>query len=279
MSESERKKAKRRAERGSETGGQPGMRSRGDEGSGVAGRERSGKPPFFGFSGAVPETGAAPEKEGARPRKYERDLDTPGGKTHVENYCPAETVEALAVDDGICMFSRNNPERQRRALVNVARSEHGNVVASECDAKLVGYIGVHHPSERERWGKAGHEWLFELGAIEVSRNYRHMGLSVEMMHAAWDDPFYDDKVVITTAFTWHWDLDGTGLNKLEYRDWFTGLAGRFGFMEMATDEPNVTMDSANLFMVRLGKETSFSRYQEFASMLYVNDWESMLRGL
>ncbi|MFH1151189.1 MAG: hypothetical protein V1748_12020 [Actinomycetota bacterium] len=248
------------------------------KGSGGAGGERPGKPPFFGFTGAVPEPGVPREKKSAQPEKYERDLETPRGGIHIENYCPAEKVGSLVIDDGICMFSRNNPERQKKALVNVARSKDGNVIASESEGKLVGYIGVHHPSENERWGKPDYDWLFELGAIEVSRNYRHLGLSVEMMHAAWDDPFYDDKVVITTAFTWHWDLESTGLSKLEYRDWFVDLAGRFGFMEMATDEPNVTMDSANLFMVRLGKQASFSRYQKFASMLYVNDWESMLRG-
>jgi hypothetical protein len=49
-------------------------------------------------------------------------------------------------------------------------------------------------------------------------------------------------------------------------------------MEMGTDEPNVTMDSSNLFLVRLGKDVSFSRYQKFASLLFSNDWEAMLRG-
>lgn len=45
-----------------------------------------------------------------------------------------------------------------------------------------------------------------------------------------------------------------------------------------TDEPNVTMDSANLFLVRLGVNVSFSRYQKFASLLFTNEWEAMLRG-
>jgi len=30
--------------------------------------------------------------------------------------------------------------------------------------------------------------------------------------------------------------------------------------------------------VRLGKNASFSRYRDFASLLYVNAWEAMLRG-
>ncbi len=238
------------------------------------------KSPFFGLEKMPVEVGAqAPDtRRGKPPRKNTSTLEVPGGEILIENYCPVERLDTLAVDDGICMFSRHNPERQKKALLNVAGSEDGNVVAASLGERLVGYIGVHHPSEGERWGKAGYPWMFELGAIEVSRNFRESGMSMAMMHAAWDDPFYDDKVVLTTAFTWHWDLEATGMNKLEYRELFIELAGRFGFMEMATDEPNVTMDSANLFLVRLGRDTTFSQYQKFASLLFTNEWEAMLRG-
>jgi acetoin utilization protein AcuA len=242
--------------------------------------ELPGKPPFFGFE-KIP---LATEEERAQStpsfeaKKNVQTLETPRGPVHIENYCPVEKLEPLTVDDGICMFSRHNPERQKRALLHVARSEGGNVVAATCNGVLVGYIGVHHPSEGERWGKPGYSWLFELGAIEVSRNFRESGMSMAMMHAAWDDPFYEDKVALTTAFTWHWDLEATGMTKLEYRELFIELAGRFGFMEMSTDEPNVTMDAANLFLVRLGKNTTFSQYQKFASLLFTDEWEAMLRG-
>jgi acetoin utilization protein AcuA len=239
-----------------------------------------GKPPFFGFE-KVPlatEEELAEETRARTPRKNTSTLQSPDGPILIENYCSAEKLEPLTVDTGICMFSRSNPERQKRALLHVANSEGGNVVAATMGDVLVGYIGVHHPSEGERWGKPGYPWLYELGAIEVSRNYRESGMSMAMMHAAWDDPFYEDKVVLTTAFTWHWDLEATGMNKLEYRELFIELAGRFGFMEMSTDEPNVTMDAANLFLVRLGRETTFSQYQKFASMLFTNEWEAMLRG-
>jgi len=144
--------------------------------------------------------------------------------------------------------------------------------------RLVSYIGIHRPSERERWGKPAFPWLYELGAIEVSRNYRRMGLAEAMLEVSFDDPYYDDKIVLTTGFTWHWDLEGTGIDKALYRLLGIELFGRYGFMEMGTDEPNVTMDSSNLFLVRLGKDVSFSRYQKFASLLFSNDWEAMLRG-
>jgi acetoin utilization protein AcuA len=241
-----------------------------------------GKPPFAG--GVAKEYSAGEDAQGGdtgagnAPKKNTFELEIPEGSIHLENYCPTEKLEGLAVDEGIRMFSRHNPERQKKALVNVAKLEGGNIIAGIKDGVLVSYIGLHHPSERERWGKPGYPWLFELGAIEVSRNYRELGLAGTMLDIGFDDPFYDDKVVLTTAFTWHWDLEGTGMDKMRYRELFLHLAAKHGFVEMGTDEPNVTMDSANLFLVRLGKEVSFSKYQAFASILYADDWEAMLRG-
>ena len=249
---------------------------------GLQGRGLPGKPPFIGGFGNLPApAAAAPEKEtdvSSPPKKNSLTLETPEGEIFIENYCPAEKLEKLAVDDGIRMFSRHNPERQKKALVNVAGQEGGNIVAGIQDKLLVSYVGIHHPSERERWGKPAYPWLFELGAIEVSRNYRELRLAEKMLEMAFDDPFYDDKIMLTTAFTWHWDLEATGMTKLQYRELFIHLSGKFGFIEMATDEPNVTMDSANLFLVRLGRNVSFSKYQRFASLLFSNDWEAMLRG-
>lgn len=219
-----------------------------------------------------------PEPESYPPTRAERTLETPRGTVHLSNYCPADYLSSLTVDDGIRMFSRNNPERQKKALVNVAGLEGGNIVAGIIDDLLVSYIGMHRPSERERWGKPGYDWLFELGAIEVSRNFREVGLSEAMLDITFDDPFYEDKIVLTTAFTWHWDLEATGLDKMGYRELFVHLAEKYGFIEMATDEPNVAMDAANLFLVRIGRNASFSRYQRFVSLLFSNEWEAMLRG-
>jgi acetoin utilization protein AcuA len=259
-------------------GGPPKEGTRADQKK-TAEQRQHGKPPFFGFEKVPFEVvGKKKPAASAQPVKNVATLDTEQGPVKVENYCPADRLERLTVDSGILMFSRNNPERQKKALLNVAATDGGNVIAATLGDTLVGYIGNHHPSENERWGKPGYDWLYELGAIEVSRNFRETGMAMAMMHAAWDDPFYDDKVVLTTAYVWHWDLEATGMTKLEYRELFIELAGRFSFMEMATDEPNVAMDSANLFLVRLGRDTTFSQYQKFASLLFTDQWEAMLRG-
>lgn len=242
-----------------------------------------GKPTFFsGLDGALPleEAREARREEdvSAAPVKNEKILETPAGTVRVENYVPPGALEKLTVDDGICMFSRHNPERQKTALVNVSKTEGGNVITAVKGELLAAYIGVHQPSERERWGKPGYSWLYELGAIEVSRNYRRMGIAEALLEVAFGDPFYDDKIVLTTGFTWHWDLEETGMTKMEYHDLGVRLMGNYGFMEMVTDEPNIAMDSANLFMVRIGNKASFSRYQDFATLLFANEWEAMLRG-
>ncbi len=267
-------KHKKRSQGGKEPGARPPI---------DAAAPALGKAPFIGSFERLhapegPDVGREAEAVSAPPQKNSRELETPGGTIHIENYFPAEKLEAMRVDDGIRMFSRNNPDRQKKALVKVAGLEGGNVVVGYTGDLLVSYVGIHRPSERERWGKPGYDWLFELGAIEVSRNFRELGLAEEMLDTAFDDPYYDDKIMLTTAFTWHWDLEGTGMDKLQYRQLFLHLAAMYGFIEMATDEPNISMDASNLFLVRLGKNASFSRYQRFASLLYSNEWEAMLRG-
>jgi len=242
--------------------------------------ELPGKHPFFsGVGSATPVDGAEGDEAGGQPPgKNTRELETARGTILVENYCPTSKLERMGVDEGICMFSRHDPTRQLKSLVHVSKADGGNVVAGTHEGKLISFVGIHYPSERERWGKPGYSWLFELGAIEVSRNYRKLGLAEAMLGVAMGDPGYDDKIVLTTGFTWHWDLEGTGMNKMQYRALGIDMFGHYGFMEMATDEPNVTMDSANLFLVRLGEDASFSRYQRFASLLFANEWEAMLRG-
>ncbi|MDD5447591.1 MAG: GNAT family N-acetyltransferase, partial [Actinomycetota bacterium] len=170
-----------------------------------------GKPPFFGRGIGMAEERGIEKKKGEeeyKPKKNIRDIEIPsGGKIIIENYYPPERLEKLLVDDGICMFSRNNPDRQKRALIAVSRLEGSNVICGVHEGKLISYIAIHHPSEMERWGKPGYPWLFELGAIAVSRNYRRMGLAGAMLDVAFDDHFYDDKIVFATGFTWHWDLE------------------------------------------------------------------------
>lgn len=237
--------------------------------------------PLFSERGITKEAGAEKEKgeEECKPKKNVRVVETPsGGKITIENYYPAERLEKLSIDDGICMFSRNNPERQKGVLTTVSRLEGSNVICGVDEGKIVSYIAILHPSEAERWGKPSYPWLFELGAIEVSRNYRRTGLAGAMLGVAFDDHFYDDKIVFATGFTWHWDLEETGLDKLGYREVGAKLFSRYGFTEMSTDEPNVAMDSANLFLVRIGKDVSFERYHQFSRLLFTNEWEAMLRG-
>jgi acetoin utilization protein AcuA len=226
------------------------------------------------------EGAAKPEKKELPPthRKNTSKINTPGGEILVENYYPPEFINELFIDNGICMFSRGNLERQKRALVKVGETDGGNIIVGIRDRTLVSFIGIHHPFERERWGKAHFEWLMEVGAIEVSRNFRDCGLAHSMLEAAFSEHYYDDKIVLTTGLSWHWDLEGTGMDKMEYRMFGARLFGRFGFHEVETDEPNVAMDQANILLVREGKKVTHEQKMEFASLLFTNDWERTIRA-
>lgn len=210
-------------------------------------------------------------------RKSSLTLNTEDGGIQVENYISWRKLKKVEIEEGIYMFSRGNPERQREALINVSKMNGGNIITGVKGNQLISYIGIHHPMDRQRWGRPGYDWLYELGAIEVSRNYRSIGLGGAMMEVAFQDPVYDGAIVFTTGFTWHWDLEGSGLDKMEYRIMGAKLFSRYGFVEMETDEPNVSMDSANIFMVRVGKDVPFSRKRQFASLLFTDEWEALKR--
>src|SRR3546814_3468543 len=63
--------------------------------------------------------------------------------------------------------------------------------------------------------------------------------------ACFADGSQDDRIVLATAYSWHWDLEGTQLSKPEYRAVLLRLFGSEWFRQFATNEPNVQEDPAN----------------------------------
>ena len=82
---------------------------------------------------------------------------------------------------------------------------------------IVGYVTFHHPDEQERWSEGNMEDLIELGAIEVAKDYRSLGLGQQMIKTAFEEEQMERYIVFTTEYYWHWDLKGSGLNVWDYR--------------------------------------------------------------
>ena len=95
-----------------------------------------------------------------------------------------------------------------------------------------------------------------MAALEVSRNYRGMGIAGKIFRLLMQDDFFEDKIAYICGFSWHWDLDGSGLTMAQYRRMMLGLLKRYGFEECYTNEPNVALREENFFMVRIGSRVS-----------------------
>jgi acetoin utilization protein AcuA len=203
---------------------------------------------------------------------HKRDLvSTVSGPVWLERHATVDTIEALEVDDGIGIlthYTPRAPERQKETLLRAAAMPGTNVViAYTLDGYIVGYIGLAPPSAADRWGGAGFEFIYELGFMEVSRYWRGLGLVDRLLAAALADEGIEDRILVSTSYAWHWDLEQSGLSKWQYRARLHAIHARHGFVELDTDEENIRCDPANLLMARYGARVSRDQLAQFESTL------------
>ena len=198
-------------------------------------------------------------------------IDTPRGRVWILTKAYPDTISSMELDEGMGVFAAPNypASREKKALVRIARGEGSNVILAYTPLeKIVGFIAIAPPSPAERWGTLSGQGLIEAMAIEVSQGWRGMGIADKMMESGLKDPFFDDKIVMCTAYTWHWDLEATGLRKQDYRRMLLKYLEKAGFMYYETDEPNVKLDSSNFFTARIGPDVDSDLYSRFEGLLF-----------
>lgn len=208
-------------------------------------------------------------------------IDTPMGKVSILTKADPDTISSMQLDEGMGVFAAPNypASREKKALERIARGEGSNVIlAHTAEEKIVGFVAIAPPSPAERWGTLSGQGLIEAMAIEVSLGWRGMGIADKMMECGLKDPFFDDKIVMCTGYTWHWDLDATGLSKEDYRRMLLKYLEKAGFMYYETDEPNVKLDSANFFTARIGPEVDPDLYNRFERLLLKEQAWADFRG-
>jgi acetoin utilization protein AcuA len=94
--------------------------------------------------------------------------------------------------------------------------------------------------------------MMEVSVIEVSRRWRSMGISKEILRYLVQDPETEERILYMVGYSWTWDLDGTGLAAVTYRRMMIRLFSSQGFETFQTNEPNIMMRQENVFMARIG---------------------------
>lgn len=107
-------------------------------------------------------------------------------------------------------------------------------------------------------------------AIEISPTYRHLHLGGELIATSLSADEFEDYIVLTTEYYWHWDLDQAQLDVFEYKKLMQKLMSKGGLEIFATDDPEITSHPANCLMARIGKRITLSQQQAFDNLRYKN---------
>ncbi|NMM51387.1 GNAT family N-acetyltransferase [Paenibacillus aquistagni] len=179
----------------------------------------------------------------------------------IEGPVKSSTIETLHMHADLDAFRR--PNEQQQALIEIAELEEGRIIIARDEDMIIGYVTFHYPDPLERWSEGKMDDLIELGAIEVARDYRGIGLGKQMIGLAFLDDQLENCIVYTTEYYWHWDLEGTGLNVWDYRKMMELLMKSAGMIWYATDDPEICSHPANCLMVRIGKDVPLSSKEQF----------------
>lgn len=188
-------------------------------------------------------------------------LHTMHGPVQVEGPVSPEQLDRFEFHDGLVSF--RIPERQHKALVEIAGREEGRIIIARNGNMIVGYVTYLYPDPLESWAEDPIPNMIELGAIEVISEYRGTGVGKKLLEVSFADEAMEDYLVITTEYYWHWDLKGTGLDVWQYRKMMERMMDSANFEYFATDDPEITAHPANCLMGRVGKRVDAQTMMRF----------------
>ncbi|WP_392449777.1 N-acetyltransferase [Staphylococcus massiliensis] len=186
----------------------------------------------------------------------------------IEGPLTSGQLSDMTFDEGLDAF--RIPIDQFQALLEIADLPEGRIYVIRKDMHIVGYVTYHYPDPLERWSNGNLPYLIELGAIELSLPYRHLGLGGELIRLSTSTKEIEDYIIITTEYYWHWDLKNTGLNVFQYKELMQKLMFKGGLEVFSTDDPEITSHSANCLMARIGKNIDLKQMNAFDNVRFMN---------
>ncbi|HMK35559.1 MAG TPA: N-acetyltransferase [Desulfomonilaceae bacterium] len=183
--------------------------------------------------------------------------ETEKGNLIICSNCQPDFFHDLVMDAGLGKFSHYSSIIQKlESFQKIARREGGRITLALVEPNIiVGYNTCWYPAPDERWSALG-TLMYELAAVEVSRHYRGLHIARRILELTLDDDFFEDKIAYINGYSWHWDLEGSGLSAAQYRQMMMRLYSPFGFREVYTNEPNIALRDENIMMIRVGSRVS-----------------------
>jgi len=167
--------------------------------------------------------------------------------------CQPGLFKNLKLDAGLGHFSHYSSIIQKlETFETYANQKDGKVTLAIAEPNIVvGYCVGSYPDSKDRWVALG-DLMYELAAVEVSQGYRGCKLGERLLGMTMNGDFFEDKIAYMCGYSWHWDLEGKGLSAAQYRSMMKQLYSKFGFREVYTNEPNITLRAENIMMIRVG---------------------------
>ncbi|RPF55333.1 GNAT family N-acetyltransferase [Aquisalibacillus elongatus] len=202
------------------------------------------------------------------PKTYHQQKIQKNGKSiMVEGPLSTKELERYYFDNGLKAF--RPPKKQYEAIKSIADFPEGRIIVARDEDKIVGYATYLHPDPLERWSKIKMDDLLELGAIEVSNDYRGLGIGSTILKVSMMDEHMEKYIIITTEYYWHWDMESTRLNVWQYRKLMETMMGYGGLKPMSTDDPEIMSHPANCLLVRIGKDVLEESIETFNSLRFM----------
>ncbi len=186
----------------------------------------------------------------------------------IEGPVSYKQLDKMTFDEGLSAF--RSPAEQFEAVKEISELDEGRIFVLRLDNHIIGYVTYHYPDPLERWSTGNLPYLIELGAIEISLPYRDIHLGSELIKVSLTADEYEDYIVLTTEYYWHWDLKNSGLDVYEYKKLMQKLMGYGGLEIFATDDPEITSHPANCLMARIGSRISIEQLQAFDDIRFMN---------
>ncbi|AVP37319.1 N-acetyltransferase [Staphylococcus felis] len=202
-------------------------------------------------------------------KTYEKETYTINDETIViEGPLTKHRLKQMTYDQGLNAF--RNPAEQFEALQEISMLDEGRIYVIHVTNHIIGYVTYLYPDPLERWSTGQLPYLLELGAIEITLNYRGLGLGNELLKVSTRSPELEDYIIITTEYYWHWDLTNSGLDVFEYKKLMNRMMSSGGLEVFATDDPEITSHPANCLMARIGKNIDVEQMRAFDDIRFMN---------
>lgn len=160
-----------------------------------------------------------------------------------------------------------DPDQQQRVLLEALSPEVVMCLAVK-QQEIVGYTIVLRPEPEERWAKL--DFIRVLGVIEVAPSYRGKGLAKQLVYQVTSPPQFDDKIIVSLEYYWHWDLQSTAGDMNRYQVMLKSLLSWSGFEEYPTTDPDIAGYSYNFMMARIGKHVTNGQLRQFIKLAHPN---------